>query len=99
MKPVVEIGLPELDEEQLDLLAENCEQEITNFILKTIPAKSVEDLTIVCEFEITTQLDTSIEIDLAQQYDTGHDLDELVEKATQFGYEWLEGQLRELKQN
>ena len=99
MTPVVEIGLPELDEEQLDSLAENCEEEISKFILSKIPAKSVEDLTIVCILETTTQLDISVEIDIVQQYDTGQDLDELVEKASQFGYDWLEEQLQELKQD
>ena len=99
MTPVVEIGLPELDEKQLDLLAEACEQEITKFILNTIPVKSVEDLTIVCILEMSDQLDVFIEIDIAQQYDTGRNLDELIEKATQHGYHWLEEQLRELKQD
>jgi hypothetical protein len=97
MTPVVEIGLPELDDEQIDLLTENCEQEISNFILEIVPAKSVEDLTVVCILEKSSQLDVSIEIDISQQYDTGADLDDLVEKATQFGYDWLEGQLQELK--
>ncbi|MFW9848953.1 MAG: DUF3194 domain-containing protein [Candidatus Thorarchaeota archaeon] len=99
MTPVVEIGLPELDEEQLNSLVEECEQEISNFILSKIPVKSVEDLTVVCIFELSDQLDVSIEIDVSQKYDTGHNLEELIEKATQHGYEWLEKQLRELDNN
>ena len=98
MTPVVEIGLPELDEEQIDLLIEECEQEITKFILNAISAKSLEDLTIVCILETSDQLDAFIEIDIAQQYDTGHNLEELVENATRHGYDWLEEKLRGLKQ-
>jgi len=99
MTPVVEIGLPELDEEQVNSLVEECEQEISNFILSKIPAKSVEDLTVVCIFELSDQLDVFIEIDVTQKYDTGDNLEELIEKATQHGYEWLEKQLGELDNN
>ncbi len=97
MTPVVELGLPELDEEQVSLFAEECEQEITNYLLNIISAKSLEDLTVVCILETSDQLDAFIEIDITQQYDTGHNLDDLIEEATQHGYDWLEERLRGLK--
>ncbi len=99
MTPVVEIGLPELDEEQVSLLAEECEQEITKHVLNIISAKSIENLSVVCIIEISDQLDASLEIDIAQQYDTGHNLDNLIEEATQHGYDWLEERLRGLATN
>ena len=99
MTPVVEIGLPELDEEQVSLFAEECEQEITKYVLNTISAKSIENLSVVCIIETSDQLDAFIEIDIAQQYDTGHNLDNLIEEASQHGYDWLEERLRVLKQD
>jgi len=97
MPHVVDIGLPRLDEEQIDALAEDCEQEITRFILHEIPSKSIEDMTVTCILEFEQQLDLSIEIEITQKYDSGHVLESVIERASQYGYDWFEKRLLELK--
>ncbi|MFW9908713.1 MAG: DUF3194 domain-containing protein [Candidatus Thorarchaeota archaeon] len=98
MSPVVEIGLPQLDEEKVGQLAENCEQEISNYILSVVPSKSIEEMSISCVLEIADeQLNVNIDVDIIQKYDTGQDLEEIIENASEHGAKWLEGKLLELK--
>ncbi len=68
------------------------------FILKEIPEKSVETLFVSCALELVdSQLDLDIQIEMSQQFDTGHSLDDLLQAATDFGVEWLENRLTEMK--
>ncbi len=97
MNPVVEVGLPVLDEEIIDTLAEECEQEVTRFILDEIPAKSIETLLITCTLEFDKELHLTIEIDVDQKYETGQDLDVITTRASEHVSEWLEKRLREMQ--
>ena len=97
MNPVVDIGLPDLDEDTLDSLAEECEEEVTNFILREIPPKSIEELTISCSLNLEQELQLDIEVDIVQKYDTGHDLEKVINQASEFGSDWLEQKLRGMK--
>ena len=92
-----EIGLPSLNDEQIESLAEKCEDEITKFILAKIPKKSVAEISVSCILDFDEELDVEVQVDLEQSYDTGHQLDEILNAATQYGTEWLENRLKEMK--
>jgi hypothetical protein len=92
-----EIGLPSLNDQQIESLAEECEDEITRFILDKIPKKSIAEISVSCILEFDKELDVDVQIDIEQSYDTGHTLDEILDTATKYGAEWLEKRLKELK--
>ena len=98
MNPVLSIGLPELSEEVIEKLTEDCEAQISGFIVKKIPEKSIESMFVSCTLELDNgQLDLDVQIELSQVFDTGHSLDDLLQEAIDFGVEWLENQLAEMK--
>ncbi|TFG33672.1 hypothetical protein EU527_07235 [Candidatus Thorarchaeota archaeon] len=98
MNTIIDIGLPDISEEVIELLAEECEAQIINFIRETISEKSIETLFVSCSLNlIDGQLDIEIDIDISQSYDTGHNLDDLLQKASDCGVDWLEKQLMEMK--
>ncbi|MHA2462644.1 MAG: DUF3194 domain-containing protein [Candidatus Thorarchaeota archaeon] len=97
MSPVFEIGLPDLSEEDIETLAEECEVEITNFIFDLVPAKSVEELNVSCSLNLADILDLEVEINLTQGYDSGHSLDSVIEKATEHAVKWFETRILEMK--
>ncbi len=99
MKAIVEIGLPDLHADDLDMLAEGCEQEVSEFILESIPSKSIAELSVSCSLELDSELDLDFQITLIQQYDTGHSLDEVINKAMDHGVLWLEKRLVEMKKD
>ncbi|MHA2141081.1 MAG: DUF3194 domain-containing protein [Candidatus Thorarchaeota archaeon] len=92
-----EIGLPSLNDQQIESLAEECEDEITNFILSKIPKKSIAEISVSCILDFDKELDVDVQLDLEQSYDTGHNLDEILDAATRYGTDWLENRLKELK--
>jgi hypothetical protein len=99
MNPVLSIGLPNLTEEVIEKLTEDCEAQISGFIVKQIPEKSIESMFVSCTLELENgQLDLDVQIELSQVFDTGHSLDDLLQEATDFGVEWLENQLAEMKE-
>lgn len=97
MSPVFEIGLPELSESDLEQLTEECEAAITQHIFSNIPRKSISELIVTCILNLDETLEFEIQLDLAQEYDTGHSLDDILAGASSFGTEWLEKRLGEMK--
>jgi len=98
MSPILSIGLPEMTEEVITQLAEDCEAQISKFILKKIPEKSIDTLFVSCALELVeNQLDLDVQLEINQLFDTGHSLDDLLQEATDFGVKWLENQLTEMK--
>ncbi len=95
----VEIGLPDLSEDDIESLAEQCQAEITKFILNKVPKKSIEEMFVSCAIELGNELQLDVHLDLVQSYDTGLELDGLLKEATDHGTDWLERRLRELKAN
>ena len=93
----VDIGLPNLNEEDIEGLAEECEAEISTYILRRVPKKSIEEMSVNCTIELGSELELDVQMDLVQGYDTGLDLDKLLQDATVHGADWLEKRLRELK--
>lgn len=98
MNPTISIGLPELSEEVIEHLTEECEEQISRLILKKIPEKSIDVLFVSCTLDLMdNQLDLDVQLEIRQLFDTGHSLDDLLQEATDFGVEWLENQLAEMK--
>lgn len=92
-----DIGLPELSEETIEKLAEECEAKISKFILERIPKKSISEMSVSCILDLTTQLDLEISVDITQSYDTGHPIEALVEEASEYGEKWIKSRLVEMK--
>ena len=100
MCPTVdEIGLPPLSDEDIEKLAEDCEARITEFILKRIPKKSVDELSVSCSLQLSDQLDIDVQIDISQGYEEGTPLDVLLDEAASHGVAWLEARLKEMKRS
>ncbi len=98
MSPILSIGLPDISEEVMEQLAEECEAQVSKFILKKIPEKSIDTLFVSCTLELMDgQLDLDVQLEISQVFDTGQSLDDLLQEATDFGVEWLENQLTEMK--
>ncbi len=98
MSVFIDIGLPDISEDIIEQLAEECEVRVTDFIKRKIPEKSVDTLFVTCSLNLLDgQLDVNLDIDISQAYDTGHDLDDLLQEAIDCGVEWLEKKLMEMK--
>jgi hypothetical protein len=98
MTPVIDIGLPDISEDVIEQLAEECEGQVMDFIKNKIPEKSIETLFIACSLSLSDgQLDVDLDINISQKFDTDHDLDNLLQDATECGEKWLENKLMELK--
>ena len=98
MSIVLDIGLPDISEEIIEQLAEECEVQVTDFIKSKVPEKSIEALFVTCSLNLLDgQLDVNLDIDISQAFDTGHDLDDLLQEAIDCGVEWLEKKLMEMK--
>jgi hypothetical protein len=93
----MDIGLPDLSAEDIEKLGEQCEEEVTNYLLQILPKKSIESMSVSCILDLRETLEIEIDLDISQKFDTGHDVDELLELATQHGIQWLESRLREMK--
>ena len=98
MTNIIDIGLPDIPEETIEQLAEECERQVTGFLLKRVPGKSIEDLFVSCALSLLDgQLDVDIEIEIGQGFDTGTSLEDMVQEAIDWGAEWIEKQLMGLK--
>ena len=98
MTAIIDIGLPDISEDIIEQLAEECEVQVSDFIKNKVPEKSLDILFITCSLNLTDgQLDVNLDIDISQAFDTGHDLDDLLQEAVDCGVEWLEKKLMEMK--
>ena len=98
MSAIIDIGLPDISEDIIEQLAEECESQVTEFIKGKIPEKSIDTLFVTCSLNLLDgQLDVNLDIDISQAFDTGQDLDDLLQKAIDCGVEWLEKKLMEMK--
>ncbi|TXT53957.1 MAG: hypothetical protein BAJATHORv1_100042 [Candidatus Thorarchaeota archaeon] len=99
MSPLLEIGLPDLSPDELEKLAEKCEEEVSQYITERVPQKSIEQLVVTCLLELSDdRLDVIINIDIIQKYESGHDLDSISDDAIEHAIEWVEDRLREMKE-
>ena len=99
MSVIIDIGLPDISEDIIEQLAEECEVQVTEFIKNKVPEKSIDVLFVSCSLNLLDgQLDVNLDIDISQAFDTGHDLDDLLQEAVDCGVEWLEKKLMEMKE-
>ena len=98
MSIIIDIGLPDISEDIIEQLAEECEVQVSDFIKNKVPEKSLDILFITCSLNLLDgQLDVNLDIDISQAFDTGHDLDDLLQEAVDCGVEWIEKKLMEMK--
>ncbi len=94
MSTIIDIGLPDISEDIIEQLAEECEVQVSDFIKNKIQEKSLDVLFITCSLNLLDgQLDVNLDIDISQAFDTGHNLDDLLQEAVDCGVEWLEKKL------
>jgi len=99
MSVIIDIGLPDISEDIIEQLAEECEVQVTEFIKNKVPEKSIDVLFVTCSLNLLDgQLDVNLDIDISQAFDTGHDLDDLLQEAVDCGVEWIEKKLMEMKE-
>ena len=99
MSVIIDIGLPDISEDIIEQLAEECEVQVTEFIKNKVPEKSIDVLFVTCSLNLLDgQLDVNLDIDISQAFDTGHDLDDLLQEIVDCGVEWLEKKLMEMKE-
>lgn len=99
MSIIIDIGLPDISEDIIEQLAEECEVQVSDFINNKVPEKSLDVLFITCSLSLQDgQLDVNLDIDISQAFDTGHNLDELLQEAVDCGVEWLEKKLMEMNE-
>jgi len=99
MSVIIDIGLPDISEDIIEQLAEECEVQVTEFIKNKVPEKSIDVLFVTCSLNLLDgQLDVNLDIDISQAFDTGHDLDDLLQETVDCGVEWLEKKLMEMKE-
>ena len=80
MSPTLSIGLPDMSEEVMEQLAEECEAQVSKYILKKIPEKSIDTLFVSCTLELMDgQLDLDVQLEISKLFDTGHSLDDLLQ--------------------
>lgn len=97
MKPLEDVSLPELTEDQMEMVAETAEKHARDYINTKLPKRVISTLEIVIEAEGPQTLLFSIDINLrlfslAKTYDTQR----IVDEASRETFEVIEQNLREL---
>ena len=96
MKPLEDVSIPELREDQIRMIAETAEKHARDYINTKLPKRVISTLEIVIEAEGTKPLLFSIDINLrlsslAKAYDTQR----IVDEASRETFEVIEQNLRE----
>lgn len=91
------MGIPELTEDQMQMLSEIAEKTTRDYILSKVPQQKISALEIIVEIEGSKPVNVSIDIELElsplmKTYNTGKLADEATEKA----FEAIEQYFREL---
>ena len=98
MKPVEELGIPNLTTEQIATFCSTAEDAARKHILSKVPLKMVEKLNISVEADGTKPVNVTVEIDLALSPKMRRvDTETLVNEAVIEGLEASEIYLRKLK--
>ena len=95
---MVEIGIPELDLEQLKDLSEGAEKIAREYLLSKIKQNKIIDLEIIVNAEgakpVTLELDVNLILSPLMK---DFNVKKLVKESTQRSFEYIEEYLRELK--
>jgi hypothetical protein len=97
VKPLEDVSIPELTEDQIQMIAETAEKRARDYINTKLPKRVILTLEIVIEAEGTKPLLFSIDINLrlfplTKTYDTQR----IVDEASRETFEVIEQNLREL---
>jgi len=95
---MVDLGIPELTTEQIELLCQTAEEAAKNFILSKVAVKNLDTLDIAVEVAGTKPVDVTVEIDLILNKSVkGVEAEALVKGAVREAHEAAEKFLRQLK--
>jgi hypothetical protein len=95
---MVDLGIPELTTEQIELLCQTAEEAAKNFILSKVAVKNLDTLDIAVEVAGTKPVDVTVEIDLILNKSVkGVEAEALVKDAVKEAHEAAEKFLRQLK--
>jgi hypothetical protein len=98
VKPVEELGIPDLTTEQIEMLCLTAENAARKHVLLKVPSKNVEKLNISVEADGTKPVNITVEIDLALSPKMKNfDADTLVKEAVKEALKASENYLRKLK--
>jgi len=92
----VEIGLPELSDEQIVELAELGERIAREYVLSKLPAKKVYDLDVSVQIEGEKPLTVTVDVGVRLASSARVDPEELAREAAKKAMEAIEARLREL---
>jgi hypothetical protein len=95
---MVELGIPELTTEQIELLCSTAEDAAKSFILSKVSAKNLDVLDISVEADGSKPVNVTVEIDLVLTSETkGVDAEALVKEAVDEAHKATENFLRKIK--
>jgi post-segregation antitoxin (ccd killing protein) len=95
---MVELGIPELSTEQIELLSSNAEETAKNYVLSKVSAKDLDRLDIAVEVDGAKPVKVTVEIDLLlTKQAKGIDAEALVKEAVKEAHKATENFLRKLK--
>jgi hypothetical protein len=96
--PVVELGIPELTTEQIQILCSTAENAARKYVLSKVSSKMVDRLNISVEAEGSKPINVTVEIELALTPEAkGIDAQALVKEATSQAHKASENYLRKIK--
>ncbi|MCL5949861.1 MAG: DUF3194 domain-containing protein [Candidatus Bathyarchaeota archaeon] len=95
---VVELGIPELTTEQIELLCQTAEDAARKYVLSKLSSKEIDRLDISVEAEGTKPVNVTVEINLVLSPQTKNvDADAIVKEAANQGQNAAENFLRKIK--
>jgi len=98
VKLVEELGLPELDSEQIETLCTVAEEAARKYVFSKVSSKKVERLNISVEAEGERPLSLTVDVDVALSPSLkDYDVDQLVKEAVKEALKASDDYLRKLK--
>jgi hypothetical protein len=95
---MVELGIPELSTEQIELLSSNAEEAAKKYVLSKVSAKDLDRLDIAVEVDGAKPVKVTVEIDLLLSKQVKVvDAEALVKAAVQEAHKATDNFLRKLK--
>jgi len=95
---MVELGIPELTTEQMELLCSTAEEAARKYVLSRVSGKNIDRLDIAVEAEGVKPVNVTVEINLALSFKAKSiDADALVKEAVDEAHRAIENFLRTTK--
>ena len=94
---MVDLGIPELTTEQIELLCQTAEDAARKYVLSKVSIKNVNRLDISVEVEGTKPVNVTAEIDLLLKENTKANAEAIVKGAVEAAHQATEKYLRQLK--